>query len=203
MRWPLALLWCAPLIAADGPHLYYTKSFPGSSPAYVAISLDRHGAGEYKEAEDDDRPMHFQLSEAEAAQIFGLVAKLGYLDHPLESGLKVAFMGAKTFRYEDGGAKHEVKFNYSSDPDARELADCFERITESEDILINLETAAKYDKLGILHAVLLLEGAFGHKRVVAPEQFLPVLDRIVKNESYLHEARLRAAAIADAIRNTK
>jgi hypothetical protein len=35
---------------------------------------------------------------------------------------------------------------------------------------------------------------------VAAQQFLPLLDRIVKNESFLHIARERAAAIAEAIR---
>jgi hypothetical protein len=38
---------------------------------------------------------------------------------------------------------------------------------------------------------------------VAAEQFLPILDRIAKNESYLHEARLRAAKMADTIRAAK
>ena len=39
-----------------------------------------------------------------------------------------------------------------------------------------------------------------HNRLVAPEQFLPLLDRIAKNESYLHISRELAAAMADAIR---
>jgi hypothetical protein len=203
MKWCLALVWCVCLGAADGPHLYYSKSFPGSSPAYVSIALDRTGAGEYKEEETDDRPLRFQLTEPEAVEIFGLVEKLGYLDHPLESGLKVAFMGAKTFRFENGATKHEVKFNFSEDPEARALADWFERITESEEHLMDLETSAKYDKLGVMKALLLLESSFDRKRVVAPQQFLPMLDRIAKNESYLHQARLRAASLADLIRTAQ
>ena len=39
-------------------------------------------------------------------------------------------------------------------------------------------------------------------RLVAPEQFLPLLDRIAKNESYLHISRERAAAIAEEIRKS-
>src|ERR1700684_95171 len=116
MKWCLLLLGCVCLHAADVPRLYYSKSFPGSVPAFVAITLDKNGAGDYKEAQDDDRPVHFQLSEAESAEIFGLVEKLGYFDHPLESPLKVAFMGAKTFRFEKGAARSEVKFNFSEDP---------------------------------------------------------------------------------------
>lgn len=203
MKWYLALLWCASLGAADAPRLFYSKSFPGSVPEYVSIKLDRTGAGAYTEAEADDHPLQFQLSAPETNEIFSLVEKLGYLDHPLESGLKVAFMGAKTFRFENGAVKHEVKFNFTEDPLARELAEWFQRITESEDHLINLETSAKYYKLGVNQALLLVESAYDRKRLVAPAQFLPVLDRIAKDESYLHQARLRAAGLADQIRAVK
>ncbi len=188
---------------ADVPRVCYSKSFPGSKPAFVAITLEKTGAGDYKEAPDDDNPLRFQLSAPETGEIFSLVEKLGYFNRPLESPLKVAFMGMKTFRFENGAEKREVKFNYSDDPDARALADWFERISESEQHLINLERAAKYDKLGVLNALLLLETSWDKKRLVAPGQFLPMLDRIAKNETYMHTARLRAAAIADAIRANK
>ena len=112
-------------------------------------------------------------------------------------------MGTKTFRLENGGEKHEVKFNYSDDPMARLLADWFERISESEQNFINLERAAKYDKLGVYKAVLNLEYSMERKRLVARDQFLPLLDRIAKNETYMHTARARAAAVAEAIRGEK
>ena len=203
MKWPLALLWCVCLGAADAPRIGFSKSFPGSVPAYMAITVDRAGAGEYKEAENDDNPVRFQLSGAEAAEIFGMAEKLGYFDHPLESGLKVAFMGAKTFRYEDGARKSEVKFNYSEDLTARALADWFERIAESEQLFNGLEISAKYDKLGVMRALLLLESSYDRKRLVNLQQYLPLLDRIAKNESYMHQARERAAGLADQIRNPR
>jgi hypothetical protein len=46
-----------------------------------------------------------------------------------------------------------------------------------------------------------LEAAFENGRVVAPEQFLPMLDRIAKNETYMHQSRARAAEMAEAVRN--
>ncbi len=202
MKWFLAVL-CVSLCAADIPRLYYSKSFPGSVPAFVSITLDKSGAGVFKEAEDDDRPLRFQLSDPETAEVFALVEKLGFFDHPLESQLKVAFMGTKTFRFENGSSKSEVKFNFSEDPVARALADWFERITESEEHLISLETAAKYDKLGVMKALLLLESSFDRKRLVNPQQYLALLDRISKNESYLHQARMRAANLAEQIRSPK
>jgi hypothetical protein len=63
-----------------------------------------------------------------------------------------------------------------------------------------LERTARYDKLGVNDALLVLDISMEHKRVVAAQQFLPLLDRIAKNDSYLHIARERASALAEAIR---
>jgi hypothetical protein len=202
MKWALALA-VLPLMAADGPRLFYSKSFPGSSPAYVEIVVEHDGEASYKEAPDDERPFKFQLPESEITQIFGLADKLGHFGHPLEAPIKVAFMGMKTFRFENGSEKKEVKFNYSEDADAQALLDCFERIAETEQHLINLERAAKYDKLGVNRALLLVQSAYDHKRLVAPQQLLPILDRIAKNESYMHMDRERAAGLGDAIRASR
>lgn len=207
MKWCGALLACVSLASvayaaneADIPRLYFSKSFPNSAPAFIAINLDRTGVGDYREDEKDDNPVRFKLSETEVAGIFDLAAKLGYFDHPLESPLKVAFMGVKTFRFVDGSRKTEVKFNFSEDPAAQALADWFERISESEQLLTNLEVSAKYDRLGVMKAVLLLEAAYEHKRLVNTSQYLALLDRIANNEAYIHQARVRAAGLADQFR---
>jgi hypothetical protein len=204
MRWALALLIC-PLFATDGPRLFYSKSFPGSAPPYVEITLERDGNAQYKEAPDDDQPLKFQIPEGDTAEIFGLAEKLGRFNHPLEASVqvKVAFMGMKTYRFENGPEKHEVKYNYSDDLDARVLQDWFERIAETEQYLNDLERTAKYDKLGVNRALLLVQAAFERKRLVAPQQLLPMLDRVAKNESYMHMARERAAGLAEAIRASK
>ena len=203
MRWALALAVVPLLAAADPPRLFFSKSFPGSVPAYVEIALDRSGDATYREAADDDQPLKFQIAEADTSAIFALADKLGHFNHPLESPLKVAFMGTKTFRFEAGPEKQEVKFNYSEDLDAQALLDWFERISETEQHVINLERTVKYDKLGVNEALLLVQISFEHKRLVAPQQLLPLLDRVVKNESYMHMARERAAGLAQAIRASK
>jgi hypothetical protein len=202
MRWALALA-VVPLFAADAPRLVFSKSFPGSTPAYVEIALDRAGNATYKEAPNDDQPLKFQIAESDVSEMFALAGKLGRFDHPLEAPVKVAFMGMKTFRFENGAEKHEVKFNYSEDLDAQALLDWFERISETEQHVINLERAAKYDKLGVNQAVLMVQIAFEHKRLVAAQQLLPMLDRVAKSDVYMHMARERAAGLADAIRASK
>ncbi len=188
-------------VSEAAPRLIYSKSFPGSAPPWEEITVGRNGAGQYKDDPKDEDPLKFQLSEAESGQMFSLADKLDRFSHPLESGLKVAKMGLKTFRYEMGEAKTgEVRFNYTEDPDAKALTEWFERIADTERGLIALEVAARFDKLGVQDALLRIEIIRDQKRLVAPEQFLTMLDRVAKNESFLNIARDRAAALAESIR---
>ena len=186
------------------PRIFYSKSFPGSHPAYLEITLERDGKAVYKEAPDDNQPIPFRLTQTEADEIFTLAEKAGHFKRPLESGLKVANMGMKLFRWEDGGAaKQEVKYNYTQDLDAQTLQNWFEKMTETEQHFIALERAVKFDKLGANKAILQFQAAMERNRLVGLEQFLPLLDRVVKNESYLNMARERAGTIAETIRNGK
>jgi len=202
MKWLLLLLIC-PLFATDAARIVYSKSFPGSTPAFVEIDIDGSGNAEYKEAPDDNQPLKFHLSEGDINEIFALAEKLERFSRPLEAPVKVAFIGMFFYRFAGGTEKHEVKFNFSEDVDAKLLQDWFERIAETEQHVITLERVAKYDKLGVNRALLLLESSYERKRLVAPEQLLPMLDRIAKNETYMHMARLRASALAVEIRAPK
>jgi len=187
---------------ADVPRISYTKIFPGSDPAYTAITIDRDGAVTYRETKDEE-PEAFKL-EADALQmIFDLAQKLDHFKRPLESGLKVAKTGDKTFRWDNGAESSEAKFNYSTEENARLLQDWFERISESERAVMNLRRAIRFDKLGINDAVLRVDTAFSQKRLVGREQFVPLLDRIAKNEAFINLARERAARLADALRAGK
>jgi hypothetical protein len=203
MKWAALLLLAGSMWAGDEPRLVFTKSFPGSTPAFVMVTLEKNGDAEYREAPDDDQPVKFKLAEADAQTVFGLAEKLDYFKHPLESPLKVAFMGTKTYRYENGDVKSEVKYNYSEDPVAQALQDWFERMSESAQYRVELERTAKYDHLGVVHALMLLSSAMDRKRLVALDQFLPMLDRISNNEIYMHTARAQAAELAETIRAAK
>lgn len=197
----LLLPFC--LWAAEGPRLIFTKSFPGSTPPYVEISVEKTGDALYKEDPKDESPLQFKLSAADAAAMFALGERLNHFAGPLDAGLKVAFMGKKTFRWEGEGGPHEASFNYSEDLEAKALLDWFERISETERALIDLERSVRFDKLGVQDSLLRIEVTRDQKRLVAEEQFLPLLDKVVANEKYLHMARTRAAALAESIRGPK
>lgn len=199
-----ALLFTTTCLYAGDPKVTFSKSFPGSVPPYAEVTLEKSGAAEYREDAKDDNPLKFELSAEDTSAIFSLADRMDHFTRQVESGLKVAFMGTKTFRYDPGdGASHEVKFNYSEDLEAKTLLDWFERISETERDLIELERTVRFDKLGVHEALLHIEVTRDQKRLVAEKQFLPLLDRVVKNESYLHMARERAAALAESIRAAK
>lgn len=200
MKWSLVLLFASIACAADAPRIFYSRSFPGSVPAYFDITLESNGDAVYREAVDDDLPIKFHLSDAEIKEVFGLADKMEHFNKSLESPIKVAFMGTKTFRYQEGEKKTEVQFNYTEDLNGRALQDWFERMAESEMHRTNVERAAKYDHLGLIRAVNLLASAYERKRLVAVAQFLPILDKVSKNESYMHTARALASEVAEAIR---
>ena len=190
--------------APGPPRLMFIKEFAGSTPAYMAIEIDKDGKGVYKEAIKDDYPIPFELEAAEWQSMRALAAKIDQCKRPLESGLKVANMGAKTIRcFEGDPAPADVKFNYTQDPSGQQLYDYFERIAESAQRYLSLERAVKYEKLGVNQELLQLQAAAERGRLVGYDMYLPLLDRIIKNDSYMHMARERAAQMADSIRARK
>lgn len=203
MRFATLLLLTATLAAQDAPRIVYSKSFPQSSLPFVSITVEKSGKTGYKEAPDDPQPISLQLTEAETTSIFELADKLDRFNRRLESGLKVANMGMKSFRYEGGGQNHEVKFNYTQDADAQLLADWFERITETIQHSINLEKTAKFDRLGVDRALINLQVSVERNRLAGAEVLLPMLDRVAKGSAYMNRARERAASIAEYIRSGK
>ncbi|HNY39685.1 MAG TPA: hypothetical protein PKJ41_04800 [Bryobacteraceae bacterium] len=196
-----SLAACLGLAAQESPKLFYSKSFPGSVPPYMEVQLNNKGEVEYREQAGEAAPVTFKLSAGETAGIFGLADKLGHFDRKLESGLPVARMGEKTFRWSRGGQVREQKFNYTQDPDAQELQDLFEKICESAARFIDLERTAQFDKLGVNRSLLLLEAAWDRGRLNGLEMFLPLLDKIARQSAYLNMARERAEKLATVFRN--
>jgi hypothetical protein len=200
---PVLFAGAAAFAADEQPRIFYSKSFPGSVPAFVSVEVLRDGSAVYREAPNDEQPVKFKVSAEDTQEIFALSEKVDKFKRQLESGLKVANMGVKTFRYESGSERNEVKFNYSQDENARLLADWFERITETQQYMFELERTAKFDKLGVNKALLQIESAWNRNRLAGADRFLPLLDRVAKNDSYLHMARERAASLADLLRSPK
>ena len=187
--------------AADDPRIVFSKTFPGSTPPFFTITVDRSGMASYNETTDPDNAETFKLEESSTRNIFELADRLDHFRVPLEAtNVKVANMGLKAFRWEAGAERNESKFNYSASEDARNLATCFENIAESERIVVDLRRAIKHDRLGVNDAVLRLWKSWDNKHLMGTPQMLPLLDEVARNEVYIHMAREKAAELAEAIR---
>ena len=203
MKLCLVFVFAALLAAADLPKVTYSKAFPGSVPAYVEIEISSDGKAIYREMPNDPNPIAYQMPEDDTKAIFELCDKLEHFKRPLDANLKVAFMGKKTFKYVNGAEKSETTFNYSLDEDAKLLLDRFEKVSETQSLYFDLERTMRFDKLGVHKSLLQIEVALDKKRLIGGERFLPLLDRIAKNETYMHMARERAASLADFFRKEK
>ena len=198
MRILLSLLFLgAAAWAQNAPRMLLKKEFPGSKPAYTEIRLESDGSVQYLEAVDDEQPVKFKLSANETQTLFLLSDKLDHFARPLESGLKVARVGDKTFTWIKGEERHEVKFNYTLDVDGQTLLDWFERMCESAYYRLDLERTVRFDRIGVNQALLKLEAAWDRKRLLAVDQYFPLLERVVKNDSYLNMARDRAGRLLE------
>lgn len=193
---------CVPLAAVSlfaQEKISFTKSFPNSTPPYVSVLIAKDGALEYKEAPADDHPVRATLAQADVDTLFDFASKLNHFKGNLESGLKVANTGRKTFGYEDGnGAKTEAVFNYSLDPNAQQLLDKFEQIAESERAWLELDRTVHFDKLGVNDALAEIEQLWLNKQLAAPKQFVPLLTRVADHEAFMHLARERAARLKES-----
>jgi hypothetical protein len=193
-----ALLVAAPLSWAGDGVIFYSKSFPGSKPAYMEIEIQPDGRAQYKESAGDEAPVKFQLLPDEVKTIQELAGKLEFFQRNLESGLPVARMGEKTYRWTDAAnstVRHETKYNYTQDLDAQALQDWFERMTETVNLFYELDRTVRFEPLGVNKALLQLESAWDRKRLIGWELYTPLLNRVVKNDRYLNMDRERAGRL--------
>jgi hypothetical protein len=192
----LPLLACC-LYAAPAK-LTFTKTFKGSVPEFCSVEVDTTGALVYKESTNDAQPVKAQLPEPDVNQLFDLAKSLDFFKSPIESGLKVANTGRKTFRYDsEDGKSQEVVFNYSTLEPAQKLLDHFEDIAATERAWSDLDRTVHFDHLGINDSLAEVESLWLSNHLAAPAQFIPLLNRIVSHASFMHLARERAARLKD------
>ena len=185
------------LLLAGVPKLQFTKSFPGSVPEYCSVEVNKSGVLLYKESANEE-PLTAKIQESDVTALFDMAEKLQYFSTPIESGLKVANTGKKTFRYEnESGVATEVVFNYSLNETAKQLLDRFENIAATERAYIGLDRTIHFDKLGVNDSLAEIESLWLRKELAAPDQFLPLLTRITTHDTFMHLVRERAARLKD------
>jgi len=177
--------------------LSYSRTFKGSTPEYLALTIDSKGSGKYEGRKLDDAqaqsPRAFQLSAATTERLFDLAGQLhDFHSLQLESHKKVANLGEKTFIYQQGEEVNRVTFNYTENRIARQLVDLLEALGGVEEHIAALEFEMKYDPLELSQELLQIQIELHEKSLLDPEVLLPTLEKIAHDSRYLHLAQTRA-----------
>lgn len=208
----MALLCVMPLgsesaSAAGSTVFTYRRIFKSSTPEFIEIKINQDsdtGSYEIRQLDEDPGATPFQVNAALRGQIFGLIAKLNnFKGLDLDVHRKIANLGEKTFHWENGSESHEVKFNYTINPDATQLLQICEGLARQQELIDLLERRMKYDRLGVNDALLELETDFSKGVLPEPQRVLPILDQIAGDSRFIEIARERARSLAERIRHPK
>jgi hypothetical protein len=101
-------------------------------------------------------------------------------------------MGSKTVRLEAGSKRREVVYNFTEDRALQEITNFFENLSQQERALFEMDLALKYDRLGIPKKLDELDKNLNAHRIVAPERFTAVLEKIYADQALMNLARKEA-----------
>lgn len=194
--------------AASHAKLSYRRIFKSSSPEFIEIVVreDTNAATyEIRQLDEDPGASPFEVGAPLRQKMFELAAELNHFqgqDQYLDVHRRIANLGEKTFRWEDGAVSHETKFNYTLNSAATQLMQIFEGLARQQELVSLLERRMKYDRLGINDALLQFESDLNHKLLPEPQRALPTLDQIAGDSRFVDIGRQRARALADRIRRT-
>ena len=180
----------------------YSRTFKGSTPEYLLITVDSKGLGTFEghQLDEAQSPRPFQLSAGTTDRIFALAGQLhNFQSVDLDSHKKVANLGQRTFTYQQGEDVNRVVFNYTENRIAQELVDIFEAVCVVEEHIAALEFSMKYDPLGLPQGLLEIQIELNNKSLVDPEMLLPTLEKIAHGSRFLHLAQVRAQQIIERI----
>lgn len=191
--------------AASGAKITYRRIFKSSVPEFIEIVVQENSDAatyEIRQLDEDAGAAPFEVSAALRAKMFVLAGQLKHFEkQDLDVHRKIANLGEKTFRWEQGSEAHETKFNYTLNSTANQLMQIFEGLARQEGHVILISRRMKYDRLGINDALLQLESDVNHTLLPEPQRLLPLLDQIANDSHFVEIARQRSRSLAERIRH--
>jgi len=171
------------------------------------IELNSNGKGQFyfKKRNDDEIKQPVKLRTSAIETLRALFQKADFLNESRDfvSQRKVADMGSKKVRFETGSKQREVVYNYTEDRTLQEITTFFENLCQQERALFEMDLALKYDRLGIPKKLDELDSNLNAKRIIAPERFAPVLEKIYADQTLMNLARKEAKKLLVRIEKMK
>jgi hypothetical protein len=189
---------------AGGPRITFQRVFQGSSPEFIEITVrqDSNTATyDIRQMDEDASRMPFDVSDTLRAKIFALAGELhDFQGQDLDVHRKIANLGEKTFRWEQGSVVHETKFNYTLNSAATQLLQIFEGLARQQEHFALLTRRIRYDRLGINDALLQFESDLNRGLMPEPQRLIPLLEQISSDPKFVDIARQRARTLVDRLR---
>lgn len=192
--------------AAVAAKLSFRRVFKSSTPEFIEVTVlqdSDKATYEIRQLDDDPGKSPFEVGATLRAKMFELAGQMSnFQNQDLDVHRKIANLGEKTFRWEQGAESHEATFNYTLNTAATQLLQIFEGLARQQELVMLLERRMKYDRLGINDALLQFESDFNRNLLPEPQRALPALDQIAGDSRFVDIARQRARAVAERIRHS-
>ena len=191
----------------SGYHFFWKKDSSRGLLESYGVQLDGNGNGQFyfNKRNEDEIKLPITLRASAIETLRSLFEKADFLNESRDfvSQRKVADMGSKTVRFRTGSKQREVVYNYTEDRALQEITTFFENLCQQERALFEMNLALKYDRLGIPKKLDELDSSLNAKRVIAPERFAPVLERIYADQTLMNLARKEAKKLLVRIEKMK
>ena len=187
--------------SASPAKVTFRRIFQGSSPEYIELNIwddGKRATYEIRQMDDDPGSAAFEVGDALRSKIFALTSELhNFQGQDLDVHRKIANLGEKTFRWEQGSVSHETKFNYTLNPAAAQLLQIFEGLARQQEHYELISRRMRYDRLGIYDALLQFETDLNRGLLPEPQRLVPLLEQIANDPKFVDVARQRARMLAD------
>src|SRR5271168_2268659 len=193
--------------APQGAEITFRRVFKSSTPEFIEIMVSEGSdtaSYEIRQLDDDPGSTPFHVGAPLRAKMFALAGQLNHFqEQDLDVHRKIASLGEKTFRWQQGTVSYETKFNYTLNAAATQLLQIFEGLARQQENFELLSRRLKYDRLGINDALLECDADYTRGLLPEPQTLLPLLDQIAGDAHLVDIARQRARNLGDRIRHPK
>jgi hypothetical protein len=186
------------------PTITFDFEMPGGSPSRYSISVESSGRSGYRSnagetnagsaaSNGDPYLTRFVMSEASRQRVFKLAEKLGYFHGSFDYTKRpIANTGNKTLTYADPQRHFSTTYNYSENADIQELTRFFQALSNTLEFGRRLEFMQRFDKLGLHGELQKMVQMADEQQLAELQAVAPVLQKISKDASVMHVARLNA-----------
>jgi hypothetical protein len=172
----------------------------------IDVRPDSSGELRFKRGESDEMlELRFKLLPATLARVRQLCETSKFLTSHAEYQDKKDFshLGWVHLSVREGERSRNVRFNYTLNPEIRELADIFRGIATQEIHVFDMETAQQYQPLDLPGRLDALQNDLRLERLAEPERMLAPLQEIAGDDTQPLIARNQATRIIEGIKKGK